>query len=385
LFLEKEVKMSLYDGRSSPLAIKKAFADEIARGEQGLNLGLPMGFKRLSEYVCNVQKARYDLWGGGTGTGKSAIVMNAYVVNPINYLLSTNNTEISYKVKLFNMELPTNSVIAKLLANYIWVKSNRKILFSVNKIFSRSVIISKEEKQLIKDAYAYIDRLLEYVDIYEGNVSANYIYKVLIQEALSSGTSFTRPEETLADGTIIEAIKPEDLIDYKPNKPDSYVIPIIDHIGLLKLNKEDVNLKGAIDRLSSTLIKFRNRCKFSPVVVSQFNRSIEGMDRKKHVDPQLSDFKETGNPAQDADTVFSCFYPKRHRLEEHNGYSMSKYGNFYRGLTVLKNRDGRDNLDLPVGFIGAIGHVKELPLPEELEQNPKLETDILNYFNVRNV
>lgn len=349
--------------------IKDRFWQEVERGKQGLNEGLPMGFNRLTKVICNVQKGRYDLWGGGTGTGKSSAVLDAYVINPIEYMLA-NDQPLKLRVKYYNLEMATMPLMAKLMARRVFEQSEGKYLLSVNKIFGRgNYRLSSEEDRLLGEAQDYFDMLTEYVEFVDGAVSPLFVYKDLMKLANEIGT-VTKQENGHWDFT--------------QDDPNLIVVVVIDHVGLITPNKDHGgNKKKAIDDLSEMLIKFRNRCGFSPVVVSQFNRSIEGMDRKSnaHPDPQLSDFKDSGNPAQDADTVVALFNPIRHRLSTHNGYDMNTYGSFYRGLSVLKNRDGIDNVDIAMGFIGAIGKLRELPPVSDLEAQPDLVKKVLNYFN----
>ena len=353
--------------------IKSNFWKEVERGKQGLNEGLPMGFNRLTNVICNVQHGRYDLWGGGTGTGKSSAVLDAYVINPIEYILANPNNPLKIKVKYYNLEMATMPLMAKLMARRVFEQSDGKYLLSVNKIFGRgNYRLSNEESRLLGEAQDYFDTLTDYVEFVDGSVSPLFIYKDLL--ALANEIGKIRKKD---DGYW----------SFTPNDPILIVVVVIDHIGLITPNKDHGgNKKKAIDDLSEILIKFRNRCGFSPVVVSQFNRSIEGMDRKSnsHPDPQLSDFKDSGNPAQDADTVIALFNPIRHRLQNHNGYDMNTFGSFYRGISVLKNRDGLDNVDIAMGFIGAIGKLKELPTMDEINAKPELLKKVLGYFSNTN-
>jgi replicative DNA helicase len=353
--------------------IKKKFWQEVERGKQVLNEGLHMGFNRLTKVICNVQRGRYDLWVGGTGTGKSSAVLDAYVINPIEYLLANPESPTKIRVKYYNLEMATMPLMAKLMARRVYEQSGGKYLLSVNKIFGRGKYkMSAEEDRLLGDAQDYFDMLTNYVQFVDGNISPLFIYIDLIALANEVGTVDRHDDNYW---------------EFTPNDPNLIVVVVIDHVGLITPNKNHGgSKKAAIDDLSEMLIKFRNKCGFSPVVISQFNRSIESMDRKSnsHPDPQLSDFKDSGNPAQDADTVVALFNPIRHRLTEHNGYDMNVFGSFYRGVSVLKNRDGLDNVDIAMGFIGAVGKMKELPTVEEINSNPEMLKKVLAYFSNNN-
>ena len=64
--------------------------DEIQAGLDGRNAGIPMGFNRLDKYI-GLRKRIFTTVFGGTGTGKTAYVHNAYILQPFYYLQSVKN------------------------------------------------------------------------------------------------------------------------------------------------------------------------------------------------------------------------------------------------------------------------------------------------------
>lgn len=87
---------------------------QINLGMQGRNRGLPMGFKKLSKYISNIQPGRYDLIGGATGTGKTALVDSAYMYNPIKYITAEKETDFSIKILYYSIEITPLQKIAKM-------------------------------------------------------------------------------------------------------------------------------------------------------------------------------------------------------------------------------------------------------------------------------
>ena len=75
-------------------AIKKNVED----GREGLNKGVPfgIGLDRITAFMGGIQPARNDLIGGNTGTGKTAIVDQMYVLGPLEWLLA--NPDSHYKL-----------------------------------------------------------------------------------------------------------------------------------------------------------------------------------------------------------------------------------------------------------------------------------------------
>ena len=340
--------------------------NEIERGKKGYNVGLTMGFERLTKHVCNIQQGRYDTIGGATGTGKTALVDSAYVFHPYDYLRN-NDSFYSFEIIYYSLEIEPTVKLAKFVARKVF--EDHGILTNINQIYSKgNYKIPKKVLEILDSYEEYFDEMQEKTLFFRSSLSPNYLYKDLMGYAEKRG-KFIKNK----DGIVIQ---------YIPNNPFLITLVIIDHIGLIDGNKEDQgNKKKAIDRASKILVYFRNMCKFSPVVVSQFNRGIEGMDRKENdsQEPQLSDFKDTGATQEDANTVMALFHPFKYGMEKHRGYPIIKLQRNYRSNHILKNRDGMDGLVVGMHFLGEVGKFKELPPAKELAENPQLLSKIMAY------
>ena len=71
--------------------------------EEEINSGLnsvqiPMGFERLSFHV-GLRKSTYYLLGGYTGSGKTSLLDDAFVLNPYDFITSHRNTS-NIKLKI---------------------------------------------------------------------------------------------------------------------------------------------------------------------------------------------------------------------------------------------------------------------------------------------
>jgi replicative DNA helicase len=343
----------------------KRLREDINRGLKGYNVGLPNGFDRLNDYVTNIQQRTYYTIGGATGTGKTAFVDSAFLFYPYDYL-QNNESIYSLEVIYYSLEIPPEDKLRK----FVCFKLKEKYDITIDPKQLRS----QGKKKLDPNILPYVDELEEYftkmqeeVLHFRPSMSPDYMYKDIMSYAESRGKIIRN-----SDGIIV---------DYKPDNPFLITEIIIDHSNLIDLNKQDKSKKEAIDRASKMLVFFRNMFGFSPIIVSQFNRGIEGMDRKKQdsQEPQLSDFKETGSTQEDANVVLGLFNPFRYGIDTHRGYPVDKIKRFYRSLHVLKNRDGADNLAIGLHFDGPRGKFKELPTSKDLRENPQLLQKILNY------
>lgn len=286
-------------------------------------------------------------------SGKSSLAQECYISYPIQFC-QNNTTQFKYHAEYFNLEIKDVDVIAKLRANWIFKESKGKVKLSVNKIFQKGNNFGKlttEQRDWITKSETYSDFLYEHCNFIAGeNITNKFVFKRLMECAKRFGTM-----DKTKEGMEI-------LHTYKPHDPNQFVTFIFDNVN-------NLNDKKLIDELSGIFVKFRNACGFTFVIVQQYNRSLESMDRRDFMEPQLADLKESGRTADDCDTAFLTFVPARYGLDDYEGFRLNEghngsehsLGDFFRMIKIAKNRDGKDNIYLPYGFSGAVGFVKEMP------------------------
>jgi replicative DNA helicase len=154
---------------------------------------------------------------------------------------------------------------------------------------------------------------------------------------------------------------------YVPNHENEITMVVIDHIGLLKTTQAQPTKKDAIDKMSDELRYARDFYGYSPVVVSQFNRSISNMARLKSgdVEPQLEDFAESSSTQNDADVVLGLFDPMRYKVADPSGYELDKlkdgYGaKYFRSLRLIKNSYGEDDVRIGIGMFKELPRVRDI-------------------------
>ena len=347
---------------------KQQLEQQLERGILGLNVGIPHGHKKLTEFIPNIQLSTYYLVGGELSTGKSAFANDMFVYNPIDwYLDNKDNTNIKLKIPYYSFEIPKKDMTVKYLARRIYKKYG--ILLDVNYILSRgNNRISQEHYDLVKSELPILDELEDILLVQDLPKNPTGIWNDLLKIAHENGKGIVRAQngnyEFGADG-------------YIPANENLYVIPVVDHIGLTKRERE-FSKKEVIDKLSEYMIILRNKCNFSPVLVQQLNRSLSSADRFKidRVEPQLSDFKESGNTQEDANVVLALFSPQRYEIPTFRDYNVTRLRNRFRSVSILKNRDGEADKILGMQFIGEIGSFTELPKGLEMteEDYKRVET-----------
>jgi hypothetical protein len=332
-------------------------AKEVELGLSDRNNGIPMGFDRLNRYV-GIRKSMYFLVGGLTGSGKTSFIDDAFVLNPFDWYRSVQNRQdIKLKIIYRSMERSRTYKFAK------WI--SRRIFLDYGMIIPVSKMLGWQKEKMTKDEHDlfltyrdYMGELNECVTIIDGPENPVGIAKELKAHALENGT--------------IERLDEFNKI-YIPNHENEVTIVVIDHIGLLKTTKDQPTKKEAIDKMSDELRYARDFYGYTPVVVSQFNRSISNPMRIKNgdVEPQLEDFAESSSTQNDADIVMALFDPLRYKVADPSGYNLDKLrddfgAKYFRSLRLIKNSYGEDDIRIGLGFLGQIGMFKELPRRKDM-------------------
>jgi replicative DNA helicase len=345
----------------------KKLQEQIERGKQGLNTGIPFsGFTTLSDQIDNIQQARYDLIFAGTGVGKSAFIDSTYIYGAIDFLQQNPNYIHKLKIIYYSLEIPPEDQIAKHIARLIW--KHHGILTTVKEIKSRgNSNIPKDVEILIEQ---YKDEMQEIQDkyiTYRTSLNPDFLYKDIMSYAEKKGT-IVRNE----DGIILQ---------YIPKDPGLITLIVVDHFGLMDKGKYH-SQKEAIDQASHYLVKFRNWFGFSPLAIFQSNRSNEGMDRRAddNWEPQISDIKDSGNPGQDANTILGIASPYNFKVDTYRGFDITRYKDRYRMLKICKNRDGTPGLVASFLFVGEIGSFYQLPKAEDIVGKPEELKKIDEYY-----
>jgi hypothetical protein len=225
-------------------------------------------------------------------------------------------------------------------------------------------VLSKGKHRISDEVYKqvlaecdYFYKLEEYVTFFDRTENPTGIWMNVLNYSKNNGV-WTNSRNS--EGEFVPS-------EYKPTNPNKITLVVVDHIGLMRMER-GYNKKQNIDKMSEYCIILRNKCQYSPVLIQQLNRSMSSSERfsANRVEPQLSDFKDSQNPEEDADIVLAVFNPSRYDIKSFYGYNTGLLRNKFRSLSVLKNRDGDAEQILGMGFIGQTGTFFELPKSEEM-------------------
>lgn len=342
---------------------------EVNAGLEGRNGGIPMGFNRLNRYI-GIRKGMYFLVGGLTGSGKTSFIDDAFVLNPFDWYISQKDPKIKLRIVYRSMERSRTYKLAKWVSRKIFL--DHAAIIPVPKLLGWTDKMTHDEHDMFLMYEDYINQMEEVVTIIDGPENAVGIAKELKAHALQNGK--------------IEQID-EFNKRYFPNNENEITIVVLDHVGLIKTTKDQPTKKEAIDKMSDELRYARDFYGYTPVAVSQFNRSISNMQRLKNgeVEPQLEDFAESSSTQNDADIVLALFDPMRYKVEDPSGYQLQKLvdnfgAKYFRSLRLIKNSYGEDDVRIGLGFMGQIGMFKELPKQRDMTDSDYDSVVNKNFF-----
>lgn len=336
------------------MTITESLLNEIELGRQHKNQGYSLGLPKLESIIDGVSKKTMTVIGSNSGSGKTSFLLYSFVFRPLQEHLDDNN----FKVMFFSLEMNANMIFAKLLSIYIFETFHKKL--SIKELLSRKkdYTLSDENYELVQKSVEWLNKIEKKIEIYDKALNADILYAILMKRL-----------ETLGHFEETESRK-----IYIPNNPDLIYEVIIDHVGLIRGKKPE------IDRVVNYLITLRNRCGISPTLVQQINRDQGNIERFKAGKTQitLNDFKETSDTIDAAEVVLALYNPNRDKLNTYRGYDVKRLGDRFRVATVLKSRYGETDVEIGMNFLGEICTFKELPLPNEIyDYNKYLTPDYL--------
>lgn len=352
--------------------------DEICNGVKGKNSGIPMGFNRLNKFL-GLRKKIYTTIGAAAGCGKTSLVDCAYVLNPYDwYTRNKYKSSVKFEVIYFSMERSKTYKLAKWLCMKIWKEENK--LLTTDQLLSWQSTLGKREQEIAK---FYIDNYFKemmesgIIKIIDGTQNPTGCYKYMYSHALTKGKEIDVNQwETR----------------YIPDNDNLITNVVIDHIGKVKLESigGKYDKKLTVDKMSEYCSWSRDYLGYSPIVISQFNRtSYQDVQFAKKdgsdPDPTVEYWKDSGNVIEDCDVAISLFNPYKYNLEDYMDYKVGDFtdsvtgSNKFRGLKILKNSYGTDNVRIGLGFLGEVSLFKELTKSKDISQK-EINAVITNDF-----
>lgn len=351
---------------------KSSFLTQVDWGLTDNAIGLPNGLGSMNSYIYGIQMARYYLFGGESGSGKTTIVDAAFVLNPYFGLRTEEYSKFKLYVNYFSFEQSARTKESKWASHIIYKNEGIWIppSLSLGKTKSR---LTKEQYQYCVKANDELNEMLDTIEIIDTPMGPSDILNYLIRYGKKHGKwSFEVKTDQYGKPMLDKMKRPIKTISgWTPNDLNARHEFIIDHIAYANIEKK--SLKENIDFISRTFVKFREVThSWTFVVIQQFNTELSSVERQKFkksaLAPQRVDFGDSRYTFQDADVVFGTLNPYKYDiLEDFQGYKdIDKFKGLATWLFLMKNRhEGPADRSIPY-LMDPVGlSVEEIPDPEE--------------------
>jgi len=331
---------------------------------------IPSRFERFRSELVGIKKKTYYLITGTTKSGKTQFTTFMFIITPVLYYLE-HPEKIKPTIMYFPLEETRDDIMLRIYSWLIGYVTQGKILINSEDLQSvderkplpQEVLDVMNSKEFIRLADAFEECIIWCTD-----KNPTGIYKTIKSYLRENGTElFKDTEVTYKDdfgNTVHDNVKK--FVKYVPNNKREYVIPIIDHVGLLS-QERGMTIKSTIEKLSEYMVILRNDYDVSPVVLQQQNKEANTLEAFKlnKIRPVKEGLKEASRTGEDCNTLLGLTNPSAYEIQEYMGYNITRMRDSFRILEVVLNRKGRANGLCPLYFNGAINQYIELPLPND--------------------
>ena len=355
--------------------------------------------------VFKLRQSVYTLLIGSTGSGKTSLADFIYILGAYKYLKDI--PDIHWEVIYFSLERKEEFKHAKWLSWFI--KQDTEMLIPGDDLIGDGEhAVNEDGYKFIRSYDGIMSDLLSHIRLTDGKVEPKLIENAIKRRAKALGVLFYSDEEAVYSShseVYVERFDDKNLYEkteagdrayveveydgekfklYKDDRkyflhnPKTFVFIMVDGINLFKDKK-------TIDNISIMLANARDIYGFSPVVISQQNRSMGDVQRlKQHkgdLSPQLEDVYMSSQMSFDADLVLGLFDPERYKSlnskGQYLGYTIKAPANAklpayeflhprkkfsrFRSLHILKNTYGIDGGAFGLKFTGESNDFQVLP------------------------
>lgn len=347
--------------------------------DQGKFNSIPFGLKSLDKHVPGIMKGLQYIVTANSGVGKTQLTKFLFVNQPYKFIKQHPELGIKLKILYFALEESKEEFMLTLISNRL--KEEYKISVGVMQLRSMGDLrLSDDILSKIEECQEYFEELEKSIEVIDSISNPFGIYKYVRSYASKNGKHHYRPhvfKNTREDGTEYEE-QGTIYSHYEPTDPNEFVIVVVDHISLLSVERGGTSetLHGAMGTFSAEYGRKNITKHFSYclAIVQQQAADKEkqqytqtGLSIESKLEPSLDGLGDNKLTQRDALIVLGLFAPERYGIERHLGYDIKILQDYYRCMTILKNRIGTPNLKLPLLFNGQTNTFTELPKPEATE------------------
>src|SRR5574343_207561 len=313
-------------------------------------------FPKLYKKIPGLIKGTYYAVTGNTGTGKTKFTKFLFVQHAYKYC---KENDIPLHILYFALEESKEKFWITMLCDLLYQRYNVTITYYQYMGYHEGV--TDQIRQYIKEVSPIIEDMKKYIHVFD-MVSNPSGIKLTIERFMSNL------------GERIDGVIDEDewgnkfkSFDFKYHNEKTHVLVVIDHVSLISPEKNQftdcTTTHLAMSKWSEYVVKFI--CKKYQCIVCNVHQQQSSADNTENMkldnlQPALSKFGDNLLIGRDYMVVFGIFNPARYKLTQktYGGFNIEEMNGSFRELSVLKHRDGEDNIRVAMQFDGRINFYK---------------------------
>ena len=340
------------------------------RVEKGLHNSIPLPFERFKKLFPGFVKGKYWIITAGSSIGKTRFTK--FIMYETWKFCKENN--IPFSCTWFALEESEQSFLMSILL--IRLHQIHGIVTDLHTLLS--VCGKKPTKEIMKAIEKedeFINEFRKSFHIIDNTTNPKQAFKRVCNTMSKLGKFYKDGEEVEPNRDWICT----DWDTFKWNNPESYHFVVNDHISLWSDEKEQWD---TIDIWSKKYV-LEYMCKRFNINAIDVQQQALDQDKKEYnkqgkllldrLMPSANYLADNKTTVRNADVLIGLFSPYKFKSEEDEefyfkGYDISKLENYYRCVTINKDRSfGTEGSRLHIFFNGATNECKELPKTADFE------------------
>jgi hypothetical protein len=306
--------------------------------------------------VNPLRNNKYYVIGGRPGSGKRSFADLHFLLGTYMYWKSLpEDARPKFKVFYYNMDKTPEVKLQKLLCTYLWTTYQRLIdVNTINGTSARLFDLDPEAEAYIASSQEFFDDMMEIVEFVHGRTNPTGIYNDVRRYMKTVGS--------------MEVMGYEKKFVLDPENEDQITLVIVDNV--LKISGE--SKQGIFYKDYELHSKFNEQIKETvtdfpisfAIIVPTFE--VPGKVTLKQMTP---DFREFKYYYTDSDLAIHLFNPGKFEIEEYGGFKPIEWEDDFgvqrlRIMSILRNTEGGDNIQIPFVFVPENGYFYDIPLNE---------------------
>ncbi len=361
--------------------------DKREQKEQGKFFGVPLyeSFPRLGEYLPSIPRGCMIMLTANSGVGKTQGWKGIFLKTVIDFIKNHPDAGIKPHFLLFLLEETKNEFIDSLFSMLLY--ENYKLVIDPLTLNSEyKHLLPKETLELLDKIQDQAEFIMNFITIEDSIYNPTGCYKYARTKSLEWGNHYYSKlhyNDEVIDHTEYNSLQEHKKEEYKyshytPNDSQQVVFLVCDNMNLFN-EESNLTQHQTIGRWCKDYCRKQISKHWNWIILNIMQQTAEsekqqfslmtGKSVVTKLKPSLEGLGNNKESQRDHLVILGLFAPARYDLETYAGYNITKMGDSFRSLIILKNRIGKTNLELPLYFNGAVNFFKELEKPGLIDYN----------------